>query len=98
MYMHVRASIRLRSSENETYISARSAPARVRGHPPLVPHGELLYLISREGRTLIKRSAINNVESQARSRVALTPPRAFPSACEEFCRGLRPDTLVEQFS
>lgn len=70
----------------------------VRGYlslpPPLAPHGELLYLISREGRTLIKRPAINNAESRARSRVAPTPLPAFPSAHEEFYRGvLRPDTL-----
>lgn len=35
IYMHMRASIWLRRSENETYISARSAPARVRGYPSL---------------------------------------------------------------
>lgn len=61
----------LRHGENETDISAGSAPAGVGGHP----RGELLYLISRGGRTLIKRPQINNVESRARSRVA---PRSIP--------------------
>jgi len=64
---------RLRHGENETDISAGSAPAEVGGHP----RGELLYLINRGGRTLIKRPEINNVESRARSRVASPPPSSI---------------------
>lgn len=74
---------------------------RVRGYPslpsPLAPHGELLYLISRGGRTLIKRPAINNAESRA--RVAPTPLPAFPSARKESRRGPPSQySLVKQFS
>jgi len=61
----------LRHDENETDISAGSAPAEVEGHL----RGELLYLISRDRRTLIKRPEINNVESRTHSRVA-SPPRS----------------------
>lgn len=71
--MYTDESGALRHGENETDISAGSAPAEVGGHL----RGELLYLISRGGRTLIKRPEINNVESRVRSRVA-SPPLPSP--------------------